>query len=171
MRVLSPHIPCTAGVGQTITHCAVGQPWTLLGVFSSPCCYRRRHRVKCKWVKRCIVEHGASPGVPGPPTPYVWDRPCQSTTSGVQYSPKCRLSPGVDSVSVDGTCPRGRHVMPTWGPWPQRKGQMGELGGAKHHGPTQAPLWRNMSLILVVTRAPVTLTPPSSSGRPRVSLF
>ena len=95
-----------------------GQPWTLLGVFSSPCSYRRRHRVKCKWVKRCIVEQGASPGVPGPPTPYVWNRPCQSTTSGVQYSPKCWLSPGVDSMSVDGTCPRGRHVMPIWGPWP-----------------------------------------------------
>ena len=26
---------------------------------------------------------------------------CQSSTSWVQYSPKCRLSPGVDSVSVD----------------------------------------------------------------------
>lgn len=58
--------------------------------------------MKCKWVeKQCIVEQGAFPGVPGPPTPYAWDRPCQSTTSGLQYSPKCQLSPGVDSLSVD----------------------------------------------------------------------
>lgn len=60
--------------------------------------------------------------------------------------------------------------MPVWGPWPQRKGQMGELEASRHRGSTQAPLWRNMSLILVVPQAPVILTPPSSSGWPRVSL-
>ena len=60
--------------GSDITHCAVGQPWTLLGVFSSPCSYRRRHMEKRKWVKkRCIGEQGAFPRVSGPPTSYAWD--------------------------------------------------------------------------------------------------
>lgn len=97
---------------------------------------------------------------------------CQSSTSWAQYSPKCRLSPGVGSVSVDleltpeaGVCclsgVLGHRTKARWG--------NSEVPGTvvpprPHCGEAQVSFW-------LVSRAPVTLTPPSSSGRPRVSLF
>lgn len=98
--------------------------------FQLPCSYRRRHRVKCKWVeKQCIVEQGAFQGCQAHPRHMHGTGPCQSTTSGL-HSPKCQLSPGVDSVSVDLELdPEAGAWMPVWGPWPQRKGQDGELLG------------------------------------------
>ena len=157
--------------GSDITHCAVGQPWTLLGVFSSPCSYRRRHMEKRKWVKkRCIGEQGAFPRVSAHPR--HMHGTCQSSTSWVQYSPKCRLSPGVDSVSVDlelapeaGVCclsgVLGHRTKARWGNL--------EVPGTvvpprPRCGEAQVSFW-------LVSRALVTLTPLSSSGQPRVSLF
>ena len=63
--------------------------------------------------------------------------------------PWCRLR-----VCGSGTRPRGRRVLPVWGPWPPHEGQMGELGGARHRGSTQAPLWRSTSFILVGLSGP-----------------
>lgn len=109
---------------------------------------------KRKWVKkRCIGEQGAFPGVSGPPTSYAWDMSVEYQLGSVQpkvpAQPWCRLR-----VCGSGTRPRGRRVLPVWGPWPPHKGQMGELGGARHRGSTQAPLWRSTSFILVGLSGP-----------------